>query len=139
MIWEMTFQPDADSVSAVRRFVEEFVNGELAMAAHELLENVVKYSLDGQARVRLERSADGRCLLRLSNRASNEHRAILTRLLAEQAAATDPFTHYQALMRQNLHQEGSGLGLARIAAEADMSLAFEDEGDDRVAIVARSN
>jgi hypothetical protein len=139
MIWEMTFRPDADAVSVVRRFVEDFTSGGLAMAAHELLENAVKYSLDGQARVRLECDDDGRCLLRLSNRASAEHRAGLARAVAELAAAGDPFMHYQALMRRTMHQEGSGLGLARIAAEADMSLALEDEGDDRVAIVARSN
>jgi hypothetical protein len=41
-------------------------------------------------------------------------------------------------MRRTLHMSGSGLGLARICAEADMSLAVELEDEDRVSILARS-
>jgi hypothetical protein len=58
------------------------------------------------------------------NRAREEQATSLQRRLDEIAAAPDAAEHYQLLMRRTVKQsEGSGLGLGRIRAEADMSLS----------------
>jgi hypothetical protein len=53
--------------------------------------------------------------------------------------APDANVYYLDRMEQTATRtDGSGLGLARIRAEADMTVSYEREGDDRVCIVART-
>jgi hypothetical protein len=52
--------------------------------------------------------------------------------------STDAFDYYQQVMRKNAkRREGSGLGLARICAEAEMAIDCEVE-EDRISIRARA-
>jgi hypothetical protein len=58
-----------------------------------------------------------------------EHIRPLQGLLERFNKATDPMAHYITLMREtSKRQEGSGLGLARLRAEAGMAVALELDG-----------
>src|SRR5437660_1066565 len=61
--FELTLRPNLELVATVRLFVESFyhrtlsdeeLSGRLAIATHELLENAVKYSVDGETSLRIE-------------------------------------------------------------------------------------
>jgi hypothetical protein len=131
-------RPSADLISVIRHFVSNFFDQLLedndvaqraALATHELLENAVKYSSDGEAVLVLELSPDKEVHARISNRASNDHIQVLKQAF-EEMGDDDPATYYVKLMRKNKHRtDGSGLGLARIQAEADMKLTLEVAGD----------
>src|SRR3954463_920520 len=64
---EISFEKRPELVSIVRRFVTDFYDRTLAnpdatsrvaLATHELLENAVKYSRDGRAKVRIQVTGD---------------------------------------------------------------------------------
>jgi hypothetical protein len=143
-------RPSADLVSVVRRFVSNFfdeiladedTSSRIALATHELLENAVKYSSDGEAVLVLELLAgpSGKMVnVEISNRADDRHTKTLAKLF-DDMRAKEPAIYYQELLRQNMKRaelESGGLGLARIRAEADMSLTLSLDGD-RVRIDAR--
>jgi anti-sigma regulatory factor (Ser/Thr protein kinase) len=61
--FELNFRPNVALVSVVRRFVTEFYQrflsdadgtSRVALATHELLENAVRYSKDGETTIRIE-------------------------------------------------------------------------------------
>lgn len=132
---ELSFKPNAALVSIVRRFVSDFYNkivgnseatSRLALATHELLENAVKYATDGETRLRIEidtARTPKQVGLEMRNRAAPIHIAAIERILGGIASASDPSKFYFDLIVETEAQEGSGLGLARICAEADMRLA----------------
>jgi two-component sensor histidine kinase len=138
---ELMFRPSVDLVSIVRRFVTEFyrcvfidpeTSSRLALATHELLENAVKYSKTGETRLRVQVARDTTpCLvsIRTWNDATPEDIATLHRVFADLNGAPDAFAFYQRRMRETVqHEEGSGLGIVRIRAEAEMTLNFETIG-----------
>jgi two-component sensor histidine kinase len=153
--FELAFRPNVQLINVVRRFVTDFydevigdpdVVSRLALATHELLENAVRYSTDGETRIRIgvEPSEDGDdqggiLTIRMENTAEDTHRDTLRTLFEEMNGAEDPMDHYCSVMRRNAkRQDGSGLGLARIRAEAEMSLDCEVEGE-LVTIIARTH
>jgi hypothetical protein len=113
---------DADATSRV------------AMTAHELMENVAKYSSEGQGSVEVELSQrDGRSYVQVStkNRASAEQRSHLEQLIGELRSAPDPVAYYDAVIAKSARSKtGLGLGLARIRAEGKMDVALFIEGDE---------
>jgi hypothetical protein len=148
--FELHFDPSARLINEVYGFIASFYqrvlgdgggagSGRIAMVTHELLENTVKYSLDGQTALAIAviPTDDGRRLhVEIRNRAAPGHLARVRRFFAELRAAPDAFHYFQALMHHGSpSDDGAGLGLARIAAEGEMMLDYEIVGD-QLAIVA---
>lgn len=145
---ELGFSATVPLISVVRSFVSEFYERVLsrgaremvAMATHELLENAVKYSAEDRALLRIDveaGEASDRVTIRIKNRSHAENIAPLQNLITSLHEAPDPLMHYLTLMRETAKRKtGSGLGLARIRAEAGMSLALELDGNN-VCIVAK--
>jgi len=142
---EMSCRPTVPLVSVVRRFVAEFykrivgdtdATSRIALATHELLENAVKYSRDGETRLRIEvdtNSTPHAVRIEMQNRAEPGHLAAIREILDGVATAPDPMAFYQSLMvKTSTRLEGSGLGLARICVEADMKLSYRIDGDSLI-------
>lgn len=144
----LSFRPNTALVSSVRRFVADIweswltpeLTSQVALASHELLENAVQYSSDGETEVHIEIEMLGNgqtVCIRTRNAASPENLDVLRAAFAELQAATDPDAYYQAMMRRTAKRtDGSGLGLARIRAETGLSMSL-DIADDQVSISAR--
>jgi len=138
---DLSFAPSLLLVSRVRAFVRDFygemigdedVISRLEMATHEMLENAVKGSLDDRARVRIELHEAPRRSLTVQtwNRARPKDLEEVAVRLQKIGAAPDPIEHYQALMEDtSTRLDGSGLGLGRVRAEAEMILSHTIEGD----------
>ena len=140
---ELSFSPNLNLISTVRRFVAEFyerilgdarMTSRLVVSTHELLENAVRYSVDGQSTIRISVEAAEPSTAEVSietrNRTTPEAIATLRNLLAEMHAAPERDAFYQTLLRRNaLRDDGSGLGLGRIFAESEMDLSCEFESD----------
>jgi len=138
----------AQLVSVTRRFVEEALEkvstdadfvSRVAMSAHELLENAAKYARLGRAELSLHMDGEAEAgavggdrllTLRLSNTTTATHLDRLRQVFSELDACDDPLSLYVAMMRRNAHERDiSGLGLARIRAEGEMTLNLRIEGD----------
>src|SRR5580658_9449719 len=91
--FELNFKPNVALVSVVRRFVTEFYQrflsdpdgtSRVALATHELLENAVKYSKDGETTIRIDvdtNQTPKQVRIKLRNRAAPEHIAAIRELL----------------------------------------------------------
>lgn len=143
MYIELSFMPNVELVSYVRLFVEGFytrmlidsdATSRVALATHELIENAIRYSSDGETRFRIDVYADttpSRLVIRTWNRLDESQLRSLEEMFRDMAAEPDAFSYYLLLMKRNARREdgGSGLGLARIRAEAEMMLDFAvDDG-----------
>jgi hypothetical protein len=142
-LFELRFRPNVALVSTVRRFVSDFyrellsdadVSHKLAMATHEMLENAVHYSIDQCAELLIAAHKDDHEMvvtIRTKNRATTERLAKVRVHLDEVVGAEDPITMYNHLVRRAAKRTdgGSGLGLGRIRAEADLALSYAIDGD----------
>jgi hypothetical protein len=145
-LFELRFQPTVALVSTVRRFVTDFyreqfldadVSHKLAMATHEMLENTVHYSLDQRSELTIslhQASTQYIVTIRTRNRATIERLEKVKRALDEVLGAEDPDALYLQLVRRAAKRRdgGSGLGLGRIRAEADLALSYTIDGDTLV-------
>lgn len=144
--FHVSFRPNVKLISTVRRFTEEFydrvlddheISEKVALATHELLENAVAYACDGETGVRVELT-DDQLIVKTWNRATPEKLETLKAVIDEMNRATDPDDYYQILMNKTAYRtDGSGLGLARIRAEAEMAITYVVE-TDRVCIQAQA-
>jgi hypothetical protein len=105
----------------------------LRLTAHELLENIVKYSAlgGGAFHFRLEREGPAlRATFETRNVPAPDRRQDAEGRLAALTAAQDPLEHYDSIIADSARQPaGSGLGLARIHAETEYRLSHRFEGD----------
>lgn len=144
--FHVSFRPNVKLISTVRRFTEAFydqiiddreMSERVALATHELLENAVAYAVDGETSVRVEVHPEY-LAVRTWNRTSPERLAELAERIEALRATEDPAGYYQAMMEKTAFRtDGSGLGLARIRAEADMTITYEVEADS-VCVQARA-
>jgi two-component sensor histidine kinase len=144
-VFELTVWPDPGLVSVVRRFIEELYErvgveaediSRIALASHELLENAVKYSSGGSTNIQIGvdrgEERDGVWIV-VTNRPVDVHLDTLRGTFAEIEQAQDPFDFYRSLMKRPKAKGVSGLGLARIIVEGDMTLSMEcNEGNVRI-------
>jgi hypothetical protein len=140
---ELRLNASPPLVSVTRRFVEEALeknisDGDLisrvAMTTHELLENAAKYARHALAELSVTMTPDGdgddhRLTVQLRNETTPAHIDRLRNAFTELDACRDPMQFYVELMRRNAHSaETSGLGLARIRVEGEMTLALRVDG-----------
>jgi hypothetical protein len=149
---ELKFYPDDADPAEIRQFVESHYGRVLpdndllyrvALAAHEFLENAVKYSSDGAARFIIEVEGDSNPKISISlwNRAGAQHRQELQQIFAEMDSFTNAFEHYNQLLRTRRKRTttlSAGVGLARLRAEGEMRLTLICE-DDRVCLRAEAD
>lgn len=105
----------------------------LRLTAHELLENIAKYSAPETCELRFELehgSGDGLCArVETRNVPLASNRDDLEARLAALTAARDPLEHYDSIIADSAGKPaGSGLGLARIHAETEYRLQHHFEG-----------
>jgi hypothetical protein len=110
-------------------FGDEGLSDRVAMTAHELLENAVKYSSSPDAPVTCDLVlGDNTVGVRVTNHADMAHKAVLETEFAL-IMDGDPLTVYLAKMQASLGSEHSQLGLARIRYEGEAHLALHcDKG-----------
>lgn len=150
--FDMSFSPTTELVSVIRRFVislyerlleDREMSSQLGLATHELLENAIKYNIDAETMFRVtltpqsDSQSDIAVTIRTRNRASPENIRTVQHLITKVREAEDPFMFYQQLITTSADQPGSGLGLARIRAETEMTVDFKVEGDE-IEIVAQA-
>jgi hypothetical protein len=104
------------------------------MAAHELAENITKYSSGPRVSLELALEEQGSAyVMRICarNEASPERlRDVESRLLALKSAS-DPLQHYDDLISSTAALDGvSGLGLARLCAEGGLEIDYKIEGSE---------
>ncbi|HEX9050936.1 MAG TPA: DUF6272 family protein [Anaeromyxobacter sp.] len=131
-------------VDDIRRFVESFCAAacpgaereeQLALAAHELVQNAVSYASEPGVDLRLAIDRESkRVRVSVSNVVRPDQAKVLQERLAAIAAHADPLSAYLAAMRDSPDTRG-GLGLPRIRYEAALELELTQE-DGRVTVHA---
>jgi anti-sigma regulatory factor (Ser/Thr protein kinase) len=141
-VLELALTVSPDMVTAVRRFVgvivqrlgaDQELSGRVSLTAHELFENVAKYGADKRGILRMQwsdGSSEPKLTLTVTNSASPAHLERLKRVFEEMDASGDPVAHYFMLMQREVATDESGIGLARIRAEADMRLLLTIDRND---------
>lgn len=124
-------------VDDLRRFVESFCAAacpgaereeQLALAAHELVQNAISYASAPGVELRLEvDSHERRVRVSVTNAVDAVQLASLEARVAAVAAQPDPLAGYLTAMRANPEARG-GLGLARVRFEAALELSVSVEG-----------
>lgn len=139
LLLELKVPADWDSIGRLRRLVESMTEAaagnpdsaaRIGLAAHELLENAIKYGR-GPAQLKLRVDAvNGELLaLEVSNRAEPAEAARLDELLRELAASgSDVASHMRHLHAAMATPGRSRLGLVRVWFEAQLDLTSEYKG-----------
>lgn len=140
--FELRFYPNAELITVVRKFVDNFyanvlgdkdVSSRVAITTHELLENSAKYSVDGEVRLWVQIDAKhSRAIVRTTNRAAPEQIERVRACFEEIEHAPDVREYYTEMMRRSAQRKSGwgGLGLARIWAESDMTIRLSVNGEE---------
>ena len=144
---ELDFTPDASTPSRGREFLvnacaellpDRELSFRLGVAAHELLENVLKYASGGKRSVSVgfqKSNGTTQAYVRSRNRAGQPQLTRLSNTIDRIRNSDAPDDLYDSFIEAGVDGLGSGLGLIRIRAEALMDLAYDIE-DDTVTILA---
>lgn len=144
---ELSFAPSIELISIVRRFVGSFfelalaspeTSARLAMAVHELLENAVKFSSDGDSTIRVDMTPQPgmtEVLVSTRNKAKSDDIKTLEELFAMLHTASNPMDFYLRLMERSTQSDRSQLGIGRVCAEAGMHMSCECK-DDTITVKA---
>jgi hypothetical protein len=137
----VSFPPHRIFISSAMGLVSDFcreylrdpdVISRVRMAAHELLENVIKYGCGDTVRLvvaELTRAEPPVVRISTYNQCRREHLAALRSTLEALTHADDPVSYYDETIRTSAKRShGSGLGLARIRAEGEMIVSYEIDG-----------
>jgi anti-sigma regulatory factor (Ser/Thr protein kinase) len=140
--FELFFSPRTILISVVRRFVTDFYRealddtdlvSRMTLTTHELLENAVKCCKSGETHLTISVGHDPerpQVVIETRNRADACDLEALRARFHEMQDSSDAASYYQTTMRRCAGRtDGSGLGLARIWAEGDMSLSHAIVGD----------
>ena len=121
-----------DQIPDIRRFVERLhrwipdrdLHSRIAMATHELFENAVKFASDKLVQLSIDVERGGTIFIRITtkNRARPSDLKELAEMRARLHEASDMMTFYIEMMRRSPMNKAGGLGLGRVAAEAEMKL-----------------
>lgn len=145
----LDFRHRSELASETRRYLLEVLRQRLsdpedadcvAMAIHELIENLVKYSNNESSSVEVDvDNIDGamHVVVRTRNSVTPERLSELERALTSVTAAPDPVALYDELIASSPARSNSGLGLARIRAEADMNLSYTVDGQEVTVVAER--
>ncbi|MGE5788214.1 MAG: hypothetical protein ACM3ZE_26700 [Myxococcales bacterium] len=130
--------PPMRLVASTRALVEELFLGwvdadtasRVAMVAHELMENLAKYSAPDACSFKASatpcESSAVRLRIAATNRAPERSLTELRAILDDIALATDPHALYVRYMEASVSRgHGSKLGLVRVRAEGEMSMRYE--------------
>lgn len=132
-------------VDDIRRFVESFCAAacpgaereeQLALAAHELVQNAISYAATPGVDLRLALDRDAkRVSVAVSNAVTPDQAKVLRERIAKIAANGDPLSGYLEAMRADPEGRG-GIGLSRVRFEAALELEVTHD-DGRVTVHAR--
>jgi len=144
----LSFCPSEDLVSAISQLVSDFcriglrdldISSRFHMAAHELAENITKYSTTSRVSLEVELSERGgvhMLSVRTRNVASPERLVEVERRLHELKFTKDPVELYDRMIEESAPLEGvSGLGLARIRAEGGLEFDYSINGNELTMVV----
>jgi anti-sigma regulatory factor (Ser/Thr protein kinase) len=134
----LRMQPSWREIDEIRHFVESFCASacpeierqeQLALAAHELVQNAISNAVTPDVELRLEVDrATERVTVSVSNQARADQIEVLRDRLDKTLAHADPLEGYVAAMRDDPESRG-GIGLARIRYEAALDLALDVDGE----------
>lgn len=111
---------------------DDDVAARFRMAAQELTENIVKYATSNSASLEIELLSTVPSLslcVRARNESSEERLRDVDRRLRELVSADDPLMLYERLILESVGTtNASGLGLARLRAEGDLTVEYDIKG-----------
>ena len=134
----LRMQPSWREIDEIRHFVESFCAStcpeterqeQLALAAHELVQNAIANAVTPDVELRLEVDrATERVTVSVSNQARADQIEVLRDRLGKMLEHANPLAGYVAAMREDPGSRG-GIGLARIRFEAALDLALDVQGE----------
>jgi hypothetical protein len=115
------------------------ISSRFHMAAHELAENITKYSTASRVSLEVELAETGgvhTLSVRTKNQAAPDRLDELRARLEELKTTQDPMGLYDRMIEQTAPLEGvSGLGLARIRAEGGLDFDYRINGNELTLVV----
>lgn len=139
MYLELRLKPSVSIITAIRRSVTSIfdrvlddpdASARLALATHELLENALRHSTNGDTflNIRVDGSAS-EVRVETRNQASAAKIEKLQKRAVKMAHGDPQMGYLEAMREAALSDEIGGLGIARICAEGGMDIDVQTEGD----------